>query len=110
MNLPHEEAKNKKLEAKAAVLFGNAMDIRAAKAAKVEIVPDDEAPADLPAVEAIALMDGLADAAGLPNYSTMKRQVEMLKRLARDLDQPSQPVAILKRAILGDINDILLAE
>jgi hypothetical protein len=34
MNLPHNEARKKLLEAKAAVLFGNAMDIRAAQAAK----------------------------------------------------------------------------
>lgn len=47
MSLPREEAKKRLLEAKAAVLFGNAMDIRAAKAAKAkaEAVPD-EAPAD----------------------------------------------------------------
>ncbi len=60
---------------------------------------DDEAP---------DLMDQIAEFNGLPKYSTLKRQVDMLKRMARDLDQPSQPVAILKRAILGDLEDIIL--
>lgn len=93
MNLPREEAKKRLLEAKAAVLFGNAMDVRAAKAAKEEptIKPEADPVSVVPPVKAVELMDWVADAAGLPKYSGLKATVDALRALVKETDRTAQP-------------------